>query len=413
MRFETERLILRPWLESDAESLYEYAKDPQVGPIAGWPVHTSVENSLEIIKGVLSAEGTYAVCLKEDNRAIGSVGLIPPAQSHTKAKENEIEIGYWIGVPFWGQGLIPEAVKRLQQHVFEDLGFDAIWCGYYDGNEKSRRCQEKCGFIFHHTEENKPCQLMGDIRTEHFTRLTREQWEEQSEERQGSLVLYIHGKGGNAGEAEHYKELFPQADVYGFDYQSEYPWEAKVEFVSELEKWKQQYDKIILIANSIGAFFSIQSGIDDYIDQAYFISPIVNMEKLICDMMGWAGVTEQELEEKQIIPVEFGDDLSWEYLQYVRKNPIKWDTPTRILYGSEDMLQSLDTIYAFAENGNAQKGNSENRSRHQVEDAHEPDTTTMKYPVTVMEGGEHWFHTEEQMEFLDQWILDREQSREN
>ena len=179
MRFETERLILRSWLESDAESLYEYAKDPQVGPIAGWPVHTRVENSREIIKGVLSAEGTYAVCLKKDNRAIGSVGLIPPAQSHTKAEENEIEIGYWIGVPFWGQGLIPEAVKRLQQHVFEDLGFDAIWCGYYDGNEKSRRCQEKCGFIFHHTEENKPCQLMGDVRTEHFTRLTREQWEEQ------------------------------------------------------------------------------------------------------------------------------------------------------------------------------------------------------------------------------------------
>lgn len=233
------------------------------------------------------------------------------------------------------------------------------------------------------------------------------------EKKHDSLAIYIHGKGGNAGEAEHYKELFPQADVYGFDYQSEYPWEAKVEFVSELEKWKQQYDKIILIANSIGAFFSIQSGIDGYIDQAYFISPIVNMEKLICDMMGWAGVTEQELEEKRIIPVEFGDDLSWEYLQYVRKNPIKWDTPTRILYGSEDMLQSLDTIYAFAEDGNAQKGNSENRSRHQVEDAHEPDAATMKYPVTVMEGGEHWFHTKEQMEFLDQWILDREQSREN
>ena len=77
MRFETERLILRPWEESDAESLYEYAKDTEVGPIAGWPVHTSVENSREIIQNVLSAKDTFAVCLKEDNRAIGSIGLIP------------------------------------------------------------------------------------------------------------------------------------------------------------------------------------------------------------------------------------------------------------------------------------------------------------------------------------------------
>lgn len=76
MVLNTKRLILRPWNESDAESLYEYAKDDRVGPIAGWPVHTSVENSREIIKSVLSSPETYAVCLKDDNRAIGSVGLI-------------------------------------------------------------------------------------------------------------------------------------------------------------------------------------------------------------------------------------------------------------------------------------------------------------------------------------------------
>ena len=176
MRFETERLILRPWEESDAESLYEYAKDPEVGPIAGWPIHTSIENSREIIRDVLSAKDTYAVCLKEDNRAIGSIGLIPPAQSHTKASENEIEVGYWIGVPFWGQGLIPEDVRCLQKYAFEELGCEAIWCGYYDGNVKSKKCQEKCGFRYHHTEYEKPCVLMGDVRTEHFTRLERSEW---------------------------------------------------------------------------------------------------------------------------------------------------------------------------------------------------------------------------------------------
>lgn len=176
MKFITKRLILRPWEDADAESLYQYAKDPAVGPVAGWPAHTSVENSLEIIRTVLSAPETYAVCLRADNKAIGSIGLIPPMQSHTITDEDEMEIGYWIGVPFWGNGYIPEAVRRLQKHAFEDLGCRAIWCGYYDGNEKSRRCQEKCGFVYHHTEENKPCVLMGDIRTEHFTYLTRERW---------------------------------------------------------------------------------------------------------------------------------------------------------------------------------------------------------------------------------------------
>lgn len=174
---ETERLILRPWEESDAESLYKYAQDPEVGPIAGWPVHTSTENSREIIRTVLSAEGTFAVVLKETGEAVGSVGLIPPAQTHTEAKPTEIEIGYWIGKPYWGQGLIPEAVRRMQRYAFDELGCTAMWCGYYDGNEKSKRAQEKCGFIYHHTEENKPCELMGDIRTEHFTFITKEQWQ--------------------------------------------------------------------------------------------------------------------------------------------------------------------------------------------------------------------------------------------
>lgn len=178
MIITTKRLILRPWEETDAESLYEYAKDPAVGPSAGWNVHTSVEDSLNIIRNVLSADETYAVCLKTDNIAIGSVGLIPPAQSHTEIKGKEIEIGYWIGVPFWGNGYIPEAVKALQRRAFDDLGYTAMWCGYYDGNDKSKRCQEKCGFVYHHTEKDKSCELMGDIRTEHFTYLTKEKWRE-------------------------------------------------------------------------------------------------------------------------------------------------------------------------------------------------------------------------------------------
>ena len=174
MILQTERLILRPWEESDAESLYEYAKDELVGPIAGWPVHTSVENSREIIKTVLSADETYAVCLKEDNKAIGSVGLMIGKDSNLDLPENEGEIGYWVGVPFWGRGLIPEAVRELTRHAFDDLHLARLWCGYFDGNEKSKQAQEKCGFSYHHTDKDICWALTSDIRTEHITCLEKQ-----------------------------------------------------------------------------------------------------------------------------------------------------------------------------------------------------------------------------------------------
>ena len=180
MTLETDRLILRPWEESDAEALYEYAKDPLVGPAAGWQPHMSVKNSLEIIKTVLSAPDTFAVCLKPDNTPIGSVGLFEPRSRGVKNRERETEIGYWIGVPFWGQGLIPEAVKRMQLYAFDFLGKTVMWCGYYDGNEKSKRAQEKCGFRYHHTEKNIYLPAFDEYRTEHFTRITGTEWKNEN-----------------------------------------------------------------------------------------------------------------------------------------------------------------------------------------------------------------------------------------
>ena len=173
---ETPRLLLRPWEETDAAALYKYAKDPAVGPIAGWPPHTSVENSREVILTILSAPETYAVVLKQTGEPVGSIGLMFGDAVHSAdIADGEAEIGYWIGVPFWGQGLIPEAVRRLLRHGFEDLGLQAVWCGYYDGNTQSQRVQEKCGFQYAHTEYGKISPL-GDVRTEHFTRLTRGAW---------------------------------------------------------------------------------------------------------------------------------------------------------------------------------------------------------------------------------------------
>ena len=155
MILETERLIIRPWEEADAEECYRYAKDPRIGPIAGWPVHTSVENSRQIIRDVLMVPETYAIVLKE---------------------KDEVELGYWIGVPYWGQGLVPEASKEMLRHAFEDLNCVRVWCGYYDGNEKSRRVQEKLGFKYQWTTEDALVPLMGEKRRGHVSLLTKEQW---------------------------------------------------------------------------------------------------------------------------------------------------------------------------------------------------------------------------------------------
>ena len=116
MEIVTDRLILRPWQESDAESLYKYAQDPRIGPIAGWPPHTSVEDSLNIIRTVFAAPETYAVVLKETGEPVGSIGIMFGDGLHSaKMQADEAEIGYWLGVPYWGQELIPEAVRCLQK----------------------------------------------------------------------------------------------------------------------------------------------------------------------------------------------------------------------------------------------------------------------------------------------------------
>lgn len=119
---ETERLILRPWQEADAIALFKYASDPDIGTIAGWPPHTSVENSLEIIRTVFSAPEVYAVVLKDTGEPIGSCGIMFSDSIHSADMEqDEAEIGYWIGKPYWGRGLIPEALRALLSRCFNDL----------------------------------------------------------------------------------------------------------------------------------------------------------------------------------------------------------------------------------------------------------------------------------------------------
>ena len=184
MTIKTKRLLLRPWREEDADDLYTYARDPEVGPPAGWPPHKSVVESRAILRTVLSAPETYAVCVQEDGRAIGSIGLKMGDATDMTNRADECELGYWIGKPFWGQGLIPEAARALLRRAFEELGMKTVWCGYYDGNVKSRRVQEKLGFLYHHTTAGLDVPLLGEIRTGHVMVMTREQWENIDTERE-------------------------------------------------------------------------------------------------------------------------------------------------------------------------------------------------------------------------------------
>ena len=191
-------------------------------------------------------------------------------------------------------------------------------------------------------------------------------------------VVYVHGKGGCADEAEHYRPLFPGDEVIGFDYSAQTPWEAREEFPRFFDSLRADGGSPTLIANSIGAFFSMSALSARQINRALFISPIVDMGKLISDMMVWANVTEDELRIRKEIPTGFGETLSWDWLCDVRSHPLRWTVPTRILYGERDILTPLETMTAFAARIGA--------------------------PLTVMPGGEHWFHTPEQMAFLDRWI---------
>ena len=193
-----------------------------------------------------------------------------------------------------------------------------------------------------------------------------------------NAVLFLHGLGGSAEEAEHYRPLFPDCDVIGLDYRGIAPWDAGKEIKEAVLKLCGKYESVRLIGYSLGAFLAMHAGIDTLLSKAYFISPVVDMESLILALMAQDGVTEEQLKKEGTIPGSFGLVHSWEYLCYVREHPVEWRVPTEILYAEFDNLTPYETIAAFAAAHGA--------------------------GLDVMPGGEHWFHTDEQMRFLDDWF---------
>ena len=143
---ETERILLRPWRESDAETLFKYASDPDVGPRAGWQPHKSVEESLEIIRTLFSGDHMWAIEWKATGEAIGCIGYFVHGESNINIGENDAEPGYWIAKPYWNQGICTEALELLIDYCFNEKGFDNLWSDYFVNNPASGRVMEKCGF---------------------------------------------------------------------------------------------------------------------------------------------------------------------------------------------------------------------------------------------------------------------------
>jgi len=208
-----------------------------------------------------------------------------------------------------------------------------------------------------------------------------------------NLFLFIHGKNGYKEEAETFAAIACRKgyQVLSFDLPEHgerrnesgtfNPWHAVPEFKCILSYARDRWEHISVRANSIGAYFSMLSFAGELIDSYLFVSPILDMEQLIGNMMKWSGVTEELLKNERIIPTNFGETLSWEYLSYVRKHRIAdWDAPTSILYGTADNLTENKIVDAFVDQFGCK--------------------------LTIMDGGEHWFHTAEQLKVLEQWTKD-------
>lgn len=143
---ETERILLRPWRESDADTLFKYASDPEVGPRAGWPPHQNVEESLEIIRTVFNSDHMWAIELKESGEPIGCIGYYAHGESNINIGENDAETGYWVARPYWNLGICTEALRLIIDYCFNVKGFQTLWSDYFVNNPASCRVMEKCGF---------------------------------------------------------------------------------------------------------------------------------------------------------------------------------------------------------------------------------------------------------------------------
>lgn len=170
---ETDRLLLTHWREEDAEALYALASDPDIGPMCGWEPHESEAQSRRVIRNVFSAPENYAILGKASGALLGAVGFQTPPEVFPELPITaQRELGYWLGRPYWGRGIMPEAARALLRHGFEEMGLRAVWCSHYVWNTQSRRVIEKCGFQYQFTK--KTFNLLGIENETAFYALVKE-----------------------------------------------------------------------------------------------------------------------------------------------------------------------------------------------------------------------------------------------
>ena len=202
---------------------------------------------------------------------------------------------------------------------------------------------------------------------------------QETKENRKKVAIYIHGLHGSAEEANGFSFL-EGYDVVGLDYQDGNPWEVGETIKAEFKKLSKGYDEVVVIANSIGAFYACEYLADFKIDRAFFISPIVSMFQNIIDIMSMYGIKDKELEQKKLIKVEDGTVLSYDFYQHVSNDEDHWEVPTEILYGAYDEVVYTGSMLEFLENHPLAR-------------------------LTVKSDSEHYFESEEEKEFIKDWML--------
>lgn len=206
-----------------------------------------------------------------------------------------------------------------------------------------------------------------------------EKWR-ASNRKNKKVAVYIHGLNGSAKEAEDYSYLEDEYDVVGLDYKDGNPWELGGFLRQEFEKLTRNYKEIIVVANSIGAFYAYEYLSDFNIKQAFFISPIASMFQIVFNMLMSNNINRDELKAKKFITLDNGQTLSYAFYEHVSKDKDNWKVPTEILYGSHDELVYIENIADFL--------------------ADHPQSK-----LTIKSGAGHYFHTSEEREFIKKWIL--------
>lgn len=174
-QLETERLVLRGWKRRDAAALFAYAKNPNVGPNAGWKPHASVRESRMIITQLFQQNTTWAITMKGDDTPIGSIGFEPDAYRPNIASR---EMGYSLSEDYWGQGIMTEAARRLLEHGFHVMQLDAVMIRTGEANARSQRVITKCGFHYEGTLRHCYRMYNNEIRDSRVYSMLREEYEE-------------------------------------------------------------------------------------------------------------------------------------------------------------------------------------------------------------------------------------------